>query len=193
MTATQERRERQAAEKAAAVNVKDLVFSEEGPPKEIYEGPRYSPYADIVRTLEQKPGKWARIPKAASKAGDIHKKFPGVQRTSQDGDLWLRYVTVDILTDEAVADYGVNGVKAAQCKPIFHSAIRLAGRKSHYFVLDMFRAGKDVATRLRNGEDLTEQVKAWDAEFAELDKADEPDTESEAPDDGGDETGTEEE
>lgn len=165
MTTTQDRRDKA---KAAAVSVKELDFDAPAPPKDIYDGPRYSPYADIYKALKRNPGKWACIKNAASKAADIHKRFAGVQRTSQDGDLYLRYVTADIVGAELAADEldGLDGTDHVIAKAAILAAVRATGIKTTYMVLDMVKAGRECATRIHNGEDMTEAVKTWDAEIA---------------------------
>jgi hypothetical protein len=137
--------------KRETIDPKALKFTEKAPPAPVMTGERYSPYADIVAQLMKNPGKWATMEGAARKAEKLHKQFPGVERRTAGDDLWLRYVTTDIVTDEIVAQWDDGEVPAALREAV-QTAVKDAGQKSEvrdgnalkqtqYFVPAMFDAG----------------------------------------------------
>jgi len=159
-----------------AINPDSFAFSDDGPSKaaQLSGGTRYSPYAVIVERLVANPGKWAKAPKSASKAADVHKTYAGIQRIAEGDVLWLRYVTPEIIADELIEDSGLEGPKAVLAKRHLVRGARIAGEGSEkekdgkvtqtkFFVTDMISAARAMLQRVLQGEDLTHEADEYEA------------------------------
>jgi len=143
-----------------------LTFTDDAPPPVAPPGSGYSPLAKIVKALMDKPGRWATFDKSSRKAENIHRKHAGVERradTAKD-QLWLRFVTPEIIAAEAIHAARLDGDDQAIVKAVI-DATRKAGENSakynddktlkltEYFVPAMQDAAKVACIGIRQEAD----------------------------------------
>lgn len=146
--------------KRTNIDPDSLVFTEEKPPAPTFgTGERKSPYAAMVAQLIAHPGKWAKSAGNARKAEKLHYQFAGIERRTNGEDLWLRFVTADIIATEVIDEYAqaasgnLSDKEYNRLKDLVRSAAQEAGEKSEetkdgktvktqFFATDMFDAAR---------------------------------------------------